>query len=307
MFPLESLSEIDRTTGSVYLLRDLIQERLGLALRDQDNIGLIIGRLADRKKHASCRSFLEYYELLKSASAAAEDEWREVMVSFAKPKSGFWRQIRFVRTLVDVVLPQLLSVSSGEPLRIWSAACSTGEEPLSIALALKEAGWFERAAIEIYASDGSYMAVKGAIEGVYCEQRIGSLDIALRNKYFTKVRDGWRVAPVLHKLIQWKVANLMSESDIAILAQSHIVSCRNVFIYFTEHAICKTLALFARQMPVGAYLFSDGGEFFMGLVSSTNCFQPLETSESGLWIRRDANAYQGSGMSGPQRQPSLRS
>lgn len=287
VIPMDNLIDIDRLAGSVYLLRDLIQERLGLSFDDHDGVSLIINRLAGRMNQSHCKSFLEYYHLLMNSGAAAEDEWRYVMAALAKSKSGFWRHTDAVRTLVDVALPRLHSISPTEPLRIWSASCSTGEEPLSIAMALKEAGWFERAAIEIHASDASYAAIEGAIQGLYSEQRIWSLDVSLRDKYFVREQDGWRVVPVLHKMIQWKVANLMIEDEVADLSKSHVIFCRNVFIYFTGHAICKTLRLFARFMPAGAYLFSDGGDFLTRLISSSNLFEPLSANGSDIWIRRD--------------------
>jgi chemotaxis protein methyltransferase CheR len=287
---METLTELDRMTGSVYLLRDLIQERLGQALTDDNSIGLIACRLADRIKLSRCSSVLEYYYLLMSAGAASDDEWRYVAALLAMSKSGFWRHANAVRTLVDVALPQLLSVSRTEPLRIWSTSCSTGEEPLSIAMALNEAGWFARVPIEIHASDASYSAIERAMQGVYSDQRIGQLGVELRDKYFVREQAGWRVVPELHKLIQWKVANMMIQTEVADLAQSHVIFCRNVFIYFTGHAICKTLCLFARFMPAGAYLFSDGGDFLTALISSSNAFEPSRTGGTSLWIRRDINA-----------------
>lgn len=283
---MDSLIEIDRTAGSAYLLRDLIQERLGLAFDDHDGVSVITNKLAGRMKQTHCESFLEYYYLLLKGGAAAEEEWRLVMAALAKSKSGFWRQSKTVSTLVDVALPQLLSISRSDPLRIWSASCSTGEEPLAIAMALKEAGWFERARIEIHASDASYAAIEQAMSGVFSEESIRHLDVQLRDKYFAKEPGGWRVARELHAMIRWKVANLMIPDEVTDLAQSHVVFCRNVFIYFTGHAICKTLALFGRCMPAGAYLFSDRGEFFSTLVSSSNLFEPLGHGGSNVWIKR---------------------
>jgi len=69
-----------------------------------------------------------------------------------------------------------------------------------------------------------------------------------------------------------------------------LIFCRNVFIYFAGHAICKTLTLVARFMPAGAYLFPNSGEVFTRLVSSRNLFEPLSTSGSDIWIRRDIDA-----------------
>jgi chemotaxis protein methyltransferase CheR len=216
----------------------------------------------------------------------ADKEWRYVMAAFAKSKSGFWRQRDVVRALVDA-LPQLLLVSGNKPLLIWSASCSTGEEPLSIAIALNEAGWFERARIEIRASDANYAAIERATLGVYSEQKIHQLDVHLRDKYFIREQDGWRVTSALHSMIHWRVANLMNPSEVADLARSHVIICRNVFIYFSGHAICKTLAMFGRCMPKGAYIFSDSGDFFTSLVSSSKLFTPSGARGSHAWIRRD--------------------
>ena len=289
---MEILIEIDRKAGSVFLLRDLIQERLGLSLSDDHGVRLIVNKLPARVRQNRCNSFLEYYQLLMSGGAAADEEWRQVVAVLAKSKSGFWRHTDAVRTLVNVALPQLLSISPKEPLRIWSAGCATGEEPLSIAMALNEAGWFERALIEIYASDASFVAIERVIQAVYAEERIRHLGVQLRDKYFKREQNGWRVVPELHEMIQWRVANLMVQNEVADLARSHVIFCRNVFIYFTEPAICKTLRLFARFMPAGGYLFSDSGDYFTSLVSSTDLFEPLSTSESGTWIRRDLNAFE---------------
>ena len=82
----------------------------------------------------------------------------------------------------------------------------------------------------------------------------------------------------------------MVQREVADLAQSHVIFCRNVFIYFTGHAICKTLGLFARFMPVGAYLFADSGDFFTALISNSNFFEPFRIRGSDIWIRRDIDA-----------------
>ena len=282
---MEGLTEIDRLTGSAYLLHDLIRERLGLSLDAHDGTSSLLSRLAGRVRTAGCESVLEYYDLLLSGEGTAEEEWRQLAVVLAKPKSGFWRHTEAVRTLVEVALPRLASTSPDEPIRIWSACCSTGEEPLSIAMGLNEAGWFERAAIQIHASDASFESIDQAKRGLYADMRVNQLDVSLGDKYFKREKDGWRVVPELHQRIQWKLANLMDEKEVAELARSHVIFCRNVFIYFTGHAICKTLRLFAQFMPAGAYLFSDSGEFFRALVSSSNQFEPL-SNESSVWIRR---------------------
>src|SRR6185436_12723618 len=110
-------------------------------------------------------SFLDYYYLLKYDDGAAE--WNRVMNALSVQETYFYREVDQVKTLVDVLVPEFFSKTRARPLRIWSAACATGEEPLSIAMALNEKGWLERAPIEIYASDASTNAIEKAKRGVY--------------------------------------------------------------------------------------------------------------------------------------------
>ena len=84
------------------------------------------------------------------------------MDAISVQETFFWREMDQVRALVEVLVPKYFATHTWEPLRIWSAACATGEEPLTIAIALNEAGWFRRAPIEIYASDGSPSAIAKA-------------------------------------------------------------------------------------------------------------------------------------------------
>ena len=79
----------------------------------------------------------------------------------------------------------------------------------------------------------------------------------------------------------------MIRDEVTELAQSSVIFCRNVFIYFSTHAICKTIRIFAEFMPAGAYLFSDAGEFFTTLISSSRLFEPLNLDGSDVWIRQD--------------------
>jgi chemotaxis protein methyltransferase CheR len=173
----------------------------------------------------------------------------------------FWREIDQVRALSRTILPQLLAREPGKTVRIWSAACSSGEEPLTIVMALQEAGWFGRASIEIRASDASSAAIEKARAGVYRERSFRSLSPERKSNYF--LADGpntWRVQPELQSRIRYSVANLMNANDIADLAASDVVFCRNVFIYFSEVAIARTVRSFARYMPVPSYLFVGSAE-----------------------------------------------
>lgn len=268
----------------ILLLRDLIQQRTGLFFRDYQGLDVLSSRLAPRLEENGCRSFSEYYCLLNHNGAAAADEWLRVVAELTKSKTSFLRHAKQVRSLVDTVIPRLLN-SGTEELKIWSAACSTGEEPLTIAMALSEAGWLDRIRIELYASDANFAVIEEARRGVYSESKVSYLPPELRSKYFVPVNEGWQVKPELHKRIRWSVTNLMVESEIAELAASHIIFCLNVFIYFTAPTIERTLNLFGKRMPAGGYLFTDDGDYFASLMSKVDFFERQNISGTSIWMK----------------------
>ena len=226
------------------LLRDLIQERIGLFFPDYQGLEVMAARLTPRLEKSGCRSFSEYYRLLSQREVAAADEWLHIVAELSRPKTSFLRHTKLAQLLVNTVIPQWLLNRGTETLKIWSAGCSTGEELLTIAMALSEAGWLDRIQIELYASDASFVAIEKAQRGVYSESRVSCLSPELRFKYFTPVNEGWQVKPELHKRIQWSLTNLMIESEIAKLATSHIIFCLNVFIYFSRAYYLSNSALF---------------------------------------------------------------
>ena len=154
--------------GTSTLIRNLINERIGM-FYDNGKSDLLIDKLSPLVIERGFSSYLDYYYLLKY-DASARVEWQNVMNALSVQETYFWREMDPVRALVQTLLPQWHARNTRSPLRIWSAACATGEEPLTIAIALNEAGWFERAPIEILASDASTKAIERAVRGVYKER-----------------------------------------------------------------------------------------------------------------------------------------
>ena len=245
------------------LLRDLIRERTGL-FYENGKSELLTDKLSPLVIDRGFSSFLDYYYLLKYDSDSAED-WRRVIDALSVQETYFWREMDQVRALVDVLVPKHFSGFRARPLRIWSAACATGEEPLTIAMALDEKGWFDRAPIEVYASDASVAAIEKARRGVYRERSFRNLPPQLRERYFAEVPGGWRVNLRLQARIKWAVANLTVEPEIASMAAADIIFCRNVFIYFAEDQIRKVVKFFFRMMPTPSHLFVAASESLLRL------------------------------------------
>jgi chemotaxis protein methyltransferase CheR len=260
------------SSSALPLLADLIHERLGL-LYERSRFDVLADRLAPLILERSFDSFLDYFYLLKyDADAAAE--WRRVIDALSVPETYFWREIDQLRAVVDHLVPAV--AASGLPIRIWSVPCATGEEPLTLAMLLEEQGWFDRAPIDVLASDASPAAIDRARGGRYRERSFRALPGAMRDKYFTRAGDMWEVRPELHRRVRsWSVANLLCEGDVVPRARVPIILCRNVFIYFSPEAIARTVGVFAAAMPSPAFLCIGAAESLLKLRT------PFELEEIG--------------------------
>jgi chemotaxis protein methyltransferase CheR len=238
--------------GTFLLLRDLFSNQLGIWF-DEDKRDILASKLGDRIGALKLHSFLDYFYYLKYDPAAAQ-EWLQVTDLLSVQETYFWREFDQIRAFVDVLVPQFAESTNG-PLRIWSAACATGEEPLTLAMALNEAGWFNRLDIQIVASDISPSALQHATKGLYRDRSFRVLSPRLREKYFTKVEQGWQVDPLLMRRVKYQRANLLNTEEIAELAAANFIFCRNVFIYFSKPCIAQILENFARSIAPPGFLF----------------------------------------------------
>jgi chemotaxis protein methyltransferase CheR len=267
------------------LLRDLVHEQTGLYF-DDAKIDMFLEKLLPLVLEHRFDSLLDYYHLLKYDPASA-DEWRKVFDALTVQESFFWRELDQIRVLVDRIVPQYFSAHPYRTLNIWSAACATGCEPLTIAMALHEAGWFDRGDIDIFATDASHRAIGAARNGVYRERSFRSLPPDLREKYFiceNGAVDGLsRVSGGLHSRVRWGIANLASETDLVLTAMnSPVIFCRNVFIYFSQRSVEKTVRIFAEHMPRPGYLFVGMTE---SLLKISSVFESREIGDAFVYVK----------------------
>jgi len=264
------------------ILRDLIHGQIGLFFPDNRR-DLLEEKLSPLVIERGFSSFLDYYYLLKYDTFEADKEWKQVADALRVPETFFWREFSQVEALVEVVVPQYFSASPTKPLRIWSAACSSGEEPLTIAMALNEAGWFERAPIEIYASDMSATAINKAQKGEYRRYSVRNVPEKIRAKYFQEKQGIWQIEPEIVRRIKWKTANLIVKSQFVHLALSPVIFCRNVFIYFSEQQIRETVQTFFDFMPTPGYLFVGSSE---SLLRITTDFDLQEIRGTYVYVKK---------------------
>ncbi|QDU28917.1 Chemotaxis protein methyltransferase Cher2 [Anatilimnocola aggregata] len=240
------------------ILRDLIHDHAGIHFDDAKR-GILAEKLSPRVVECGLTTFLDYYYLLKYGPGS-EQEWPAVTDALSVPETYFWREIDQIQAFVEQLLPAYVKMFPGRTIRIWCGACCTGEEPLTIAMALNETGWFQRASFEIFASDASPAAIAKARQGIYRDRSFRALSPELKEKYFLATAGGWQINPELHSGVHWSVANLIKSAEIAPFVESPFIFCRNVFIYFSTEMIARTVDQFASQMARPGYLFIGAAE-----------------------------------------------
>jgi chemotaxis protein methyltransferase CheR len=263
--------------GVTQVLRDLIHRRLGL-FYETSQFDFVADRLAPLIVARGMSAFMDYYYFLKYSED--HEEWPKIMDALAVHETYFWREIDQLRAVVDCVVPKL--AGRGKPLKMWSVPCATGEEPLTLAMLLEEAGWFDRLPIELVASDASPGAIARAKEGSYGQRSFRSIPPAMQEKYFV-ARDGrWSIDPDLHRRVSFDVVNLVDEDQVTRHASAPIIFCRNVFIYFSDESIRRAMGVFERAMPVPAFLCVGASE---SLLRRTVTFELQDIGGAFMYVK----------------------
>lgn len=210
-------------------IADLLRQRAGIALPDTKR-PLVYSRLARRLRALGLNDFGAYIRLVEGPDGAAEAI--EMVSALTTNVTSFFRERHHFDALRDTVLPPLLArAREGGRLRLWSAGCSSGEEPYSIAMTLL--GLCPDAArldIRILATDIDPAILARARAGRYPAETLEPLTTAQRERYFDRVDDGWQVRPALTELITFRELNLAAEWPVK--GPFQVIFCRNVAIYF---------------------------------------------------------------------------
>ena len=266
-------------TGPIGLIRSLIHERTGVYF-DDSRCDTLADRLAPRVIERGFDSLLDYYYLLKYDERAV-DEWGNVMDALAVPETYFWREIEQLQSLVRIVVPHVLA-AKGRAI-VWSVPCASGEEPLTLAMLLDEAGLLSGGRVLLRAADASPAAVRAAERGLYRERSFRALPPQMRDRYFTREGELWRVNRALVDRIEWSTLNLMSEIDTRRLSGADVIVCRNVFIYFSDTSMKTVVETFAERMATPGYLAVGASE---SLLRVTRRFDLEEIGGSFIYVKR---------------------
>ena len=235
--------------------------KAGLAIAPS-KAAMVHTRLARRLRALQMNSYTEYCALVESNEG--KSELREFISALTTNVSHFFREDHHFDRLREEVLPELLDkLQSGMKVRIWSAGCSNGQEPFSIATLLLENGPLPPGAdLKILATDIDPKVITFAKAGVYDKQMIAGLPETLRSQFFNPVDTGrelaWQANPQLKELIAFKELNLLDQWPMK--GRFDVIFCRNVVIYFDEPTQKVLWQKFSDVMDPGSWLFLGHSE-----------------------------------------------
>ncbi len=258
-------------------LRKLLKERSGLVL-SADKQYLVESRLVPVARKASLPNLSDLVAKLKSPAGAALAS--EVVDAMTTNETFFFRDKVPFDHFRNLIMPGLVAARAGSKrIRIWCAAASTGQEPYSLAMALREimgklSGW----RVEIVATDISAEVLEKAKAGIYSQFEVQrGLPIQLLVKYFTQAGDTWQIAPEIRAMVSYRQLNLLQ--DFSKLGTFDLVFCRNVLIYFDQPTKTEALDRIAQVVAPDGFLVLGAAETVVGL---TDAFKPV-TDQRGLY------------------------
>jgi chemotaxis protein methyltransferase CheR len=260
-------------------IRKILKERSGYVL-SPDKQYLIDSRLTPLARQESCATLAEL--VTKMRRPGAEALLARVTEAMTINESFFFRdKIPFDR-FRDTILPAVMETRrAARRLRIWCSACSTGQEPYSLAMILKNmggklAGW----QVDIVATDISCEVLDRARAGVYSQFEVQrGLPIQMLMQFFQQTGDQWRVSEDIRRMVQFRQLNLLDR--FAMLGAFDVVFCRNVLIYFDQATKIDVLERICHQLAPEGFLVLGAAETVVGL---SNCFKP-HADKRGLYVR----------------------
>jgi chemotaxis protein methyltransferase CheR len=246
-------------------LQKLLKERSGLVL-SEDKRYLLESRLLPLARKQGVPGISEIVQKMRTGSEALI---RDVVEAMTTNETFFYRDKTPFDHFKDSVLPELIGArASRKSLRIWCAASSTGQEPYSLAMVLKElsaqlAGW----RVEIIATDLSPEVLEKSRAGLYSQFEVQrGLPIQLLVKYFEQVGTMWQLKSDVRAMVQFRQFNLLH--DFTPLGRFDVIFCRNVLIYFDQAAKSDIFGRLMRVNEPDGYLFLGAAETIVGLTDA---------------------------------------
>lgn len=241
------------------LLSEYIKSNYGIYLKKKKQV-LLMGRLSGVLYEMGFTSFMQYYNYMIADKSGAGV--KTLVDKITTNHTYFMREADHFQYFKEAVLPYLESSVKNRDLRIWSAACSSGEEAYTLAMIIDEyfSGKKKIWDTKLLATDISYSVLKTAKKGVYTSERIRPIPTDWKVKYFKRLGDGnFEVADEIKKEVIYRQFNLV-EKEFPFKREFHTIFCRNVMIYFDQKTKYELVEKFYECLEPGGYLFVGHSE-----------------------------------------------
>jgi chemotaxis protein methyltransferase CheR len=253
------------------MLSELLRAHCGLHF-DAETRYVFERRVMRRIRELDLTSFAAYHLLLRSGSQGGQ-ELARLVDELTINETYFFRERSQLTALASEIVPELRVAREGRPVSIWSAGCSSGEEPYSVVILAREAGLVPGVDFRVYASDISHRMLRRAREGVYRENSFRDTEPSLRERYFARCEQGRRIADEVKNHVDFINLNLFDASKLALLGTMDVILCRNVIIYFDASGKRRTIDTFHDKLRPGGYLLLGHSESLINLSTSFELHQ----------------------------------
>ncbi len=244
-------------------LRDFIYAKSGIFFNESKQY-FLENRLSKRLAELNLKNYREYLDMLNGPKG--RDELKQLFIEVTTNETSFWRNPPQIESFQRIVLQDAAELARSKPdkkLRVWSAACSSGEEPYTLAMICADAKdtVLKGLQTEIIATDISEKVLAQAVEGVYGSYTLRNLTPEQIKRHFLDLgHDTFQVKPELKAMVSFKNFNLVDYMNYPSLGSFHVVFCRNVLIYFDDAVKAKVLKGFHERLHPNAYLMVGHSE-----------------------------------------------
>ena len=246
------------------LFRDMLYEKSGVYLDDNSKL-FLENRLQHSVRRQQFDNFKDYYYFLKY-DQKKDEELANFIDLLTIHETYFFREEKQLTAFKEEILPELADRKQKERLlRIWSAGCSTGEEPYTISMLIKEQDAFKGWDVEIFGSDISQRVLQSARRGIYQRSAFRSTDPRYMANYFHKEGTAYRIDDRIKESVTFLGLNLMDMHKLALISMMDVIFCRNVIIYFDKTAKKKVIEVFYQKLRDHGYLLLGHSESLINI------------------------------------------
>lgn len=265
-----------------FKFKDLIHKESGIFF-DEVNRSILESRLRERIRQKKLESPADYYQAVLSDKKEMETLLDSVTTNLTK----FFRNERHFNALRKKILPDVIErnkKAGNLSIKIWTAGCSTGEEPYSIAMEiLNLLPDYKKWEIQIIASDISLKSLMKAKTGYYAKERVGNFPAGYQEKFLIFEKEGVKIKKELQDLIRFDYHNLKHDNG---ERDFDIIFCRNVIIYFDKETQEKIVSHYYKSLKNPGYLFLGHSESLFGM---NTFFKPEKIEETFIYTKREGN------------------